>query len=78
MDVAVALEPAVVFSLMRVKVVEDDVEGLVGWVFSDNLVHEVEEIDTAAAPIMARSHQTGGPPPTRRTKSRCRGARTRD
>src|SRR5580765_7128964 len=48
MHIRVTLEPAVVFGLVGVEVVEDDVDGGVR-VASDDIVHEIEEFDPASA-----------------------------
>jgi len=47
MDVLVARQPTVVFGLMGVQVVQDDVN-LVARMFGDDAVHEVQEL---AAPV---------------------------
>src|SRR5438874_12867844 len=54
-----ALEPAVVLGLMGIEVVEDDMDGGVT-IDSDNVVHEVEKLDAAAALFVSDSHLSGG------------------
>jgi hypothetical protein len=58
-DVLVAGEPAIVFRLVGVEVVQDDVN-LTTQMLSDDAVHEVQELDAPAAPVVARFDQTGG------------------
>src|SRR5712671_2278902 len=59
MDVLVARQPAIVFGLMGVQVVQDDVH-LPARVFGDDAVHEVQELEAPAAPVMAGFDQAGG------------------
>src|SRR5215831_1161782 len=57
-DVGMAGEPAVGLRLMGVEVVEDDVNLPLGMRGHD-AVHEVEELDAPAAPIVLGSHLAG-------------------
>ena len=57
-DVGMADEPAVGLRLMGVEVVEDDVNLPLGMRGHD-AVHEVEELDAPAAPIVLGSHLAG-------------------
>jgi len=59
MDILVARPPAIVFGLMGVQVVQDDVNPPAGMA-GENAVHEVQELEAPAAPIMAGFDQTGG------------------
>ena len=59
MDVLVARPPAIVFRLMGVQIVQDDVQ-LAAGMRGDEAVHEVEELDPAATPVVAGLDQTGG------------------
>ena len=59
MDVLVAGQPAIVFGLVSIQVVEDDMNFPVGMA-SDNSVHEVQEFDPPTALIMAGFDKTGG------------------
>src|SRR5271157_592516 len=58
-DVLVPFAPAVVFGFVGVEIVEDDrnVSLRVG---GHDAVHEVQKLDPAAAPVMARLEQSGG------------------
>src|SRR5882757_6245527 len=51
MDIGVAFEPAVIFRLMSVEIVEDDMDLAVP-MFGDDPVHEVEELEPAPPFIM--------------------------
>ena len=60
-DVPMAGQPAIVAGLVGVEVVEDDVDLQVGiGMGREDLVHEVEELDPAAALVVARGHEAGG------------------
>ena len=59
MDVLVTRQPAIVFGLVGIQVVEDDMNFPVGMV-SDDAVHEVQEFDPPTALVMAGFDQTGG------------------
>src|SRR6201993_775791 len=59
MDVLVACQPAIVFGLMGVQIVENDMNLAVG-IGGDDAVHEIQELDAATAPVMAGFDQTGG------------------
>ena len=53
------LEPPVVWQLVSVEIVEDDVKVLVR-VSRDDIVHEVEKLDAAAALLVRRGHLAAG------------------
>jgi hypothetical protein len=55
----VAGQPAIVFGLVGIQVVKDDMNFPVGMV-SDDAVHEVQEFDPPTALVMAGLDQTGG------------------
>ena len=59
MDILVARQPAIVFGLMGVQVVQDDVHFPAG-MLGDDAVHEVQKLDPPAAPVMSGFDQTGG------------------
>ena len=48
MDVLVARQPPIVFGLMGVQVVQDDVN-LAAWMIDDDAVHEMQEFDAPGA-----------------------------
>src|SRR5882762_6932184 len=52
MDILVTPQPTIVFGLMGVQVVQDDVN-LTAWVIDDDAVHEMQEFDAPAPPVMA-------------------------
>jgi len=52
MDILVTPQPTIVFGLMGVQVVQDDVN-LAAWVIDDDAVHEMQEFDAPAPPVMA-------------------------
>ncbi len=58
MDVLVAPQPTIVFGLMGVQVVQDDVD-LPARMIDDDAVHEMPELDAPAAPVMAGVDQAG-------------------
>src|SRR5450631_3545786 len=51
MHVGMTLKPAIAFRLVRVEIVEDDVNLAAGMV-ADDLIHEVEKLSPAAALVM--------------------------
>ena len=57
--VRVTLDPAVVFGLVGIEVVEHDVDRRVE-VGGDDVVHEVEELDAPTARLVSRRHLAGG------------------
>jgi len=57
-DVGVSGQPAIVFGLVGVQVVQDDMSLLAG-IGGDGAVHEVQELDPSAAPVMATPDQAG-------------------
>ena len=57
-NVGMTLEPAVVLGLVGVEVVEHDMESGVG-IGGDDVVHEVEELDTPAARLVRGRHFAG-------------------
>src|SRR5271166_5211122 len=59
MHVGVTLEPAVVFGLVGVEVVEDHMDCGVR-VASDDIVHEVEKLDASAALLVGGRDLAGG------------------
>src|ERR1700730_11913253 len=59
MDVLVARQPAVVFGLMGIKIVQNHMD-LGAGMFANQAVHEIQELDTPAALIMAGLDQAGG------------------
>ena len=59
MDILVARQPAIVFGLMGVQVVQDDMHFPAG-MLGDDAVHEVQKLDPPAAPVMSGFDQTGG------------------
>ena len=59
MDVLVTGEPAVVFRLVGVQIVENDVQ-LAVRVLGDEAVHKVQKFDPPTAPVMAAFDQAGG------------------
>src|SRR4029077_3347679 len=52
MDVLVTAQPAIVFGLMGVQVVQDDMN-LPAWMIDDDAVHEMQELNAPAPPVMA-------------------------
>ena len=54
MDVGVPGQPAIVFGFVSVQVVQDDVNFAAG-MCGDRAVHEVQELDPPAAPVMCNS-----------------------
>ena len=58
MDVLVTPQPTIVFGLMGVQVVQDDVN-LPAWMIDDDAVHEMQELDAPAAPVMAGFDEAG-------------------
>ena len=52
-------QPPVVFRLMSIQVVQDDMEFPVG-IVSHGLVHKIQELPAAATQIVADTHQAGG------------------
>src|SRR5689334_23755637 len=56
--VGVSGQPAIVFGLVGVQVVQDDVNFPAG-MLGDGAVHKVPELDPSAAPVMATPDQTG-------------------
>jgi hypothetical protein len=59
MNVGVSGQPAIVFGFVSVQVVQNDVN-FPARMFSDGAVHEMQELDPPAAPVMAAPDQTGG------------------
>jgi hypothetical protein len=57
--VGMTLEPAVVFGLVGVEVVEDDMDGGVR-MSGDDVVHEIEEFDASPTILMGGGHLAGG------------------
>jgi len=57
-DVGVSGQPAIVFGLVGVQVVQDDMSLLAG-IGGDGAVHEVQELDPSTAPVMATPDQAG-------------------
>ena len=53
MHVRMGFKPAVIFGLVGVEIIEHHME-LLGRIFSDKLVHEVQKFAPASAPIMTR------------------------
>jgi hypothetical protein len=68
MDVLVARQPTIVFGLMGVQVVQDDVN-LAARMIDDDAVHEIQELDAPAALIMTGLDQARGNIEGRRTGS---------
>ncbi len=60
MHIRMARHPVVVLRLVRVQVIEDDMELDVGGVVRNHLVHEIEKLAAAAAPVMPGFHLAGG------------------
>ena len=60
MDVGMTLEPAVVFGLMSIEVIENDMDFSVVAVRIDEPIHEIQGFPWAAAIVMASPNQTGG------------------
>src|SRR5882672_4488630 len=58
MDVLVTPQPTIVFGLMGVQIVQDDMN-LSAWVIDDDAVHEMQELDAPAPPVMARFDEAG-------------------
>ena len=58
-NVLVSLQPAVVFRLMRVEVIQHDVN-LPASIAGHDAIQEVEEFHAAATPVVARLDQPGG------------------
>src|SRR5246127_751893 len=58
-NVGVALEPTIGLGLVRVEVVEDDMNGCVR-ISGDDIVHEVEEFDAPSALLVSGGHLAGG------------------
>ena len=59
MDIGVAGQPAIVFGFVRIQIVQDDVN-FSARMFGDGAVHEVQELDPPAPPVMAAPNQAGG------------------
>jgi hypothetical protein len=59
MDIGVAGQPAIVFGFVRIQIVQDDVN-FAARMFGDGAVHEVQELDPPAPPVMAAPNQAGG------------------
>ena len=57
--VGMTLEPAVVFGLVGVEVVEDDMDGAV-LMSGDDVVHEIKEFDAPPTRLMGGDHLAGG------------------
>ena len=51
--VGMTLEPAVVFGLVSIEIVEDDIDGG-AWMGVDYVVHEIEEFDASPAVFNGR------------------------
>ena len=58
LHVGMTLEPAVIFGLMGIEVIEDDVDGSVR-VSGDDAVHEVEKLDAPPAIFVSSCHFAG-------------------
>ena len=58
MYVGMTLEPAVVFRLMGVEIVEDDMDGCIR-ISGGDLIHEVEELDASTAALVGSHDFTG-------------------
>ena len=54
MNARMSMQPPILFGLMRIKVVQNDVNLLV-WIFSYYLVHKVQELPPPAARVMSRT-----------------------
>jgi len=52
MDILVARQPTIVFGLMSVQVVQNDVN-LAARMIDDDAIHEMQELDAPAPPVMA-------------------------
>ena len=59
LDVGMALEPAVLFRLMRVQIVQHDMD-LAARVLGHNLIHELQELTPPSTAVMRRLHLSGG------------------
>ena len=59
-DVGMARQPAVALGLVGVEVVQNHVNGLVGWILVDQFVHEVEELPASASLGMPGLDVAGG------------------
>ena len=59
MDVGMVLEPAVLLRLMRVQIIQHDMDFAVR-VFGHNLIHEVQELAPPSMAVMRRLHLSGG------------------
>jgi hypothetical protein len=55
----VTRQPEVTLGLVGRKIVEDDMDFLIG-IVGDNLVHEVEEFDAATSFVMPAGYFAGG------------------
>src|SRR3974377_506213 len=51
-----SFEPAVLFGLVSVEIVQDDVEFFVG-VLGNQVIHEIQELTPTTAPIMSGMYQ---------------------
>ena len=58
MDVRMTLQPAVIFGLVSVQVIQDDVD-LAAFVDGRDVVHEVEKLATPSAPIVSGDDESG-------------------
>ena len=54
-DVAMAPEPPVILGLVRIQVVQNDVDFLAE-VLCNYIIHKVEKLSTATARVMSRFH----------------------
>jgi hypothetical protein len=59
MDVLVPRQPAVIFGLVSIEIVQDHMD-LAASMIGNQAVHEIEELDTPAALIMAGLDQAAG------------------
>ena len=59
MDILVAGQPAVVFGLVGIEIVQDHMD-LPAGMFGNHAVHEIQELDATAALIMAGLDQASG------------------
>src|SRR5436305_15168873 len=59
LDVGIALEPAVLFRLMRVQIVQHDMD-LAARVLGHNLIHELQELTPPSTAVMCRLHLSSG------------------
>ena len=60
MDVRMALEPVIVFGLVGIEIVENDMNFLFLAVGLYDAIHEIQELPTSAAFVMASLNQASG------------------